>query len=457
MPCLSRSPDGVCIVAALFFAVCFWATCNKATYKTHSVLISDKGGYYVYLPALFIEQDLGQLRFLERVDSIYRPNGNDRLYSIYRSPQTGRRHTKYTAGVAMLEVPFFLVAHVAARTIGRWPADGYSRPYQLAMAISTFFYASLGLWLLGRFLRTFFPPLAVAIGLLTIAFGTNLYCYSAFEHGMSHVYSFFLFAALLSLFGRWTVSKSNRLLPLAGAAFGLIVITRVPDALVLVFLLLWPGLYRCIREKMRENKGSLFLNAALALLAVSAMIGLQLAYWKYTTGSFLVDSYEEEHFSFRRPEIWKGFWSYRKGWFVYTPLALAGFAGIAFLWRQQRRFVLPVLVYFAVTIYVVFSWWMWFYGGSFGCRAMIESLTILSIPLCALIRDVLSAGSQSLRYGLGVLLALLITLNIFQTYQYTLGTIHWCDMSKEYYWRVFGKVKAAPEDQRYLVPWNGHN
>lgn len=453
---LFRFPDGSCIVAAVFFIVCFWATCNKGAYKDHQVLTSDRGGYYLYLPAVFIEKDLAQLRFLERIDSVYRPNGNERLYGIYDNRETGRRLTKYTAGVALLEMPFFLVTHAIVRVAGRWPPDGYSPPYQFAMALAAFFYSSAGLLLLGLFLRTYFPQKAVVLCLLSIAFGTNLYYYSAFEPGMSHNYSFFLFSALLYLFGRWLAMPRNGLLPLIALVGGLIVITRVPDALVFLFLLLWPGVGARLKRKATKNGRSLYLNAALALLTFCAVVFVQLAYWKYTTGSFLHQSYEEEHFNFGHPEIWKGLWSYRKGWFVYTPLALIAFAGIAVLRRQQKDFVLPVLTYFVVTIYVVFSWWMWFYGGSFGCRAMIESLTILSLPLCALIRAALSAA-RWVRCGAGLLLVLLLSLNIFQTYQYSLGTIHWCDMSGAYYWRVFGKLKATPEDRQYLTPWDGRN
>lgn len=448
---------GTRFAVVLFAIVCTWITFNVSSYKRYGVITSDRQGYYVYLPAAFIWHDLGQLEFVDHIDSVYHPNGDTKRYGIYPTG-TGKSVIKYPAGVALLEMPFFLAAHaVASGSGGKWTADGYSIPYQLAVSLSALFYACLGLWLLGRFLQACFSRPAVTITLLAIGLGTNLYYYSAFEQGMSHTYSFFLFAGLLFFFHKWITGNNNRLLPLLGLLAGLILITRVSNIIFFVFFLLWPQLRQEVENKYRQHPKDFKAAAFLSLLCFLCLTGLQMMYWKYTTGSFVHYSYEQENFHFGRPEIAKGLLSFRKGWFVYTPVAAVALLGTIALWRQKRAFVIPVTVYLATNIYVVFCWWMWFYGGSFGCRALIESLTVIAVPLCALVQAALTARAGVWRYGLCALLCVLVSLNIFQTYQYSLGTLHWSDMSRKYYWRTFGKLKATPEDLHYLEPWNGKN
>ncbi|HRG89010.1 MAG TPA: hypothetical protein PLW44_08340, partial [Chitinophagales bacterium] len=110
-----------------------------------------------------------------------------------------------------------------------------------------------------------------------------------------------------------------------------------------------------------------------------------------------------------------------------------GFAGLLPMWRNERlRFaVVPVIAYFLITVYVVFSWWQWYYGGSFGCRVMVESLVVLAVPLGALINW---AQQQAIvvKILLGAMIVAGVFLNLFQTVQYGKGIIHWQKMSKEY-------------------------
>ena len=46
--------------------------------------------------------------------------------------------------------------------------------------------------------------------------------------------------------------------------------------------------------------------------------------------------------------------------------------------------------------------------------------------------------------------ALLITLNVFQTYQYVRGYIHWDGMTKATYWAVFLRPWIPPDEFREI-------
>lgn len=101
-------------------------------------------------------------------------------------------------------------------------------------------------------------------------------------------------------------------------------------------------------------------------------------------------------------------------------------------------------------LYVVFCWWQWYYGGSFGCRVMIESLAILALPTASLVQF-LFKQMKMIKIFSFALLALLISLNVFQTAQYAKGIIHWQKMNKEYYWKVFGKWNVSVKDKELLI------
>lgn len=433
------------IVIAFYLLLSVFITFNISAWHNNSLLAWDKGGYYIYLPATLIYNDLGNLDFIQHVDRIYHPNGDTKAYAIYTHPQTGRRYTKYPMGVAICELPLFAVVHVVNRVFGIAPADGYSWPYQLSIALSTIVFSVLGLLLLNKFLSQYFSPRAVLWTLLLLAFGTNLYSYTAFDQGMSHNFSFFFFAALMYLADAFIKQGKTKHALLLGLVAGMIIITRPVNVVVLVVPLVWLA----VNGKSVLNRKNTVPALLLSVLLAAAVLLVQMSYWKYTTGSWIHYSYEGERFYFSRPHIGEGLFSYRKGWFVYTPVALPGIACIALLWKRHRHFFWSLAVFFSVNIYVVFCWHDWSYGGSFGCRPLIESLALLGIPLCALTERVNRAGKWA-RLLFYTIACLLIGLNIFQTYQFHHSVIDCCNMNRAYYWQVFGKPEISPEDWKLL-------
>jgi hypothetical protein len=154
---------------------------------------------------------------------------------------------------------------------------------------------------------------------------------------------------------------------------------------------------------------------------------------------------------FFRLRVWEGLFSYRKGWFVYTPLALLGFIG--FLIRSKEPFFrlyrIPFFVFFIPMIYVVFSWHNWFYGWSFSCRALIQTFPILA-PMMALCVQWLCQQTFGWRLIGTSVLSLLGLLNVFQSIQYARSILDGQLMNKDYYWRTFGKLRATDADRHYL-------
>ncbi len=415
-------------IALLIIGISWLCGVFKADiWKREKFIEGDGLSYYAYLPMTFIKHDL-TLAFLDTKQ----PSYYDNLW--YSTSPIGIKHTKMGAGIALLQAPFFLLAHAFAK-ISNWKADGFSPPYALMLCIATVFYAYSGLRLLRNILLKKFGDGTTALVLLLIAFGTNLHYYVLYEPFMSHAYSFFLFVFLLKATLGWFAMPSRKGAWTLGVAAGLIALTRLPNCLVLLIPLLY-GVKNIQELKTSISRWFKNYHLLFALLPALFIYGIQLAYYKLISGSFLYYSYQQEHFFFGAPHIVEGLFGFRKGWFIYTPLMFAAFAGLLFMRKKASELLVPLIIYLPLSIYVVLSWWCWWYGGSYGMRALIESYALLAFPLAALIDRVFAKGFRALLtswiIGIGV-----IWLSLFQTEQYTKQLITYDSMTFKAYKAVF--------------------
>lgn len=421
------------------------------SWSDRNVIISDPAGYYMYLAGV-AKGDIVRLQFLEDIQVRHHPWGDLRWSSIYTDTATNKRLIKYPYGVSLFESPFFFAAHIYTRFGHNVNGDVFARPYQIAVILSALFWGTIGLSLLSRFLRKMYSDNVVLIVIILVSLGTNLYHYTVYEPGMSHVYSFFLGSAGLYFTNQLYENPARyRYFIFMGLVMGLFLVTRPTDALFLLIPLLW-GIkdVQGIKERIKFFTSN-YLRIFIALLVALFLVFWQLLYWRAVTGNWVSYSYQSEGFNFLHPKIWKGLFSYRKGWFIYTPVAFIGILGLYFLWRRNKGLVMPLVIYLTAMSYVVFSWWMWYYGGSFGCRALIAVLPVVSIPLAALVERVIEIRTFSIKMVFAAVFLFFIVLNIFQSYQYYNAVIHWDRMSRAYYWRVFGKMEVSAEDQELLM------
>jgi hypothetical protein len=85
-----------------------------------------------------------------------------------------------------------------------------------------------------------------------------------------------------------------------------------------------------------------------------------------------------------------------------------------------------------LNIYIVSSWWCWWYGGSFGLRAFIDMYALWAFPLAVMMEKIL-AFKNTIRYSFLSLISLFILLNLFQSVQYWRGALHWDGMNYALY------------------------
>ncbi|MBT4774173.1 MAG: hypothetical protein HON99_00485 [Crocinitomicaceae bacterium] len=427
------SISSVSIITIILIVTVVSSNLNWEKEDWKGIIESDGKGYYAYLPAIFIYQDLN-FEFFESIeeDKYYDEN----LYYDYRSHANGQVIDKYYCGTALLESPFFLIAHLFSYLLD-YELDGYSILYPISINISAIFYLLIGLIFLNATLDTYqIKSWQKAITLFAAVFGTNLFYYTVGEPGMSHVFSF----ALISLFYYYSrkyflLNKKNHLLKLF-FLLGLIVLTRPINGLIVFIIPFASGNYITLKQGIIfgfRNKLCLLLGISIFLCIVS----IQLIIYKLSTGSFFIYAYVDEGFNFLSPHITAILFSYKKGLFLYTPIFLVAFVGCYFFWKTSRFEFFSWIGFFFLITFVLSSWWMWYYGGSFSSRVYVEYIPIFMIPLAISLNQIKRRPFKQV--FLSLIVILIIACQI-QTYQYRYYQIHWSEMNKEIYWANFMRI-----------------
>jgi hypothetical protein len=184
----------------------------------------------------------------------------------------------------------------------------------------------------------------------------------------------------------------------------------------------------------------LFIIACIAFLIVVP----QLLYWKYITGHYIYNSYVGERFYFDRPHVWQYLFGFRKGWLVYTPLILLALIGL-FYSRNINPFFKASLIIIPLLVYLNSSWWCWWFGGSYGARAMIETYPLLAIGFAAFFDFVVRSKKV-----IAWICSLLILFNIKSVDLYRVNTIHYDGMTYKAFLYTSFKLFFSPEEKEYL-------
>ncbi|MGM0497690.1 MAG: hypothetical protein ACQESJ_07205 [Bacteroidota bacterium] len=433
-----NNPNSLIVIVVVTVAVVM-VNFSHHKWQKENIIEWDIKAYYSYLPAVFIYNDL-TLEFTDTNSRLYDktwpvnlPNGNKLIVASY--------------GLSVMYAPFFLIAHAYASLSGTYEADGYTMPYELALNFSSVFFFIIGLFFLRKLLHRYFNDWITALVILLLGVGTNLSFYVTYEAAMSHSYSFALITIFVYYVIKWYESPTRKMAVLLGFLFGLVVLIRPTNILVLLFLILWDvQSWQGLKERIL-----FFLKRFDYVLIMLAMFLLvwspQFAYWKMITDKWIFYSYgaKEASFYWHNPQIWNILFSYKKGWFVYTPIMFIAFIGIFFLPYRLKSAFWAVLVFILANIYVQSTWWSWWFGGGFGIRTFVDSYGIMAIPLATLIKT--SSEKTVSKFAVPIVLIVLAWYNTFQIRQYRNNAIHWWWNTKEAYWENF--LKAKPQGRYY--------
>lgn len=429
----------------LIIVVVVYVNLNLGLWKDpHRIFRFDILSYYAYLPATFIYDDIS-LDFTKT---------NFDKFSNYFWPKTapnGNYVITASMGMSFMYFPFFLAAHPLAQFQG-YDANGFSPPYALALVIASIFYLSVGLFFLRRLLEKYFSSWVTAITLFSIVITTNMLWYAVAEPAMTHVFSFSLIAVLLFHIDKFHACPGLKTSVYIGLLAGLISLIRPTNILILIVFFLWK-VYSWDQLKKRIL---FFYDKYSQVIVMILMFFLvwfpQFLYWNLQTGNYLYYSYpDDEGFFWSNPHILKGLFSYRKGWFLYTPLMILIIPGIVILYRKFREFFWPFIIFILINLYIMFSWWAWWYGGGLGQRALIDFYALMAFPLAAFLTWAWKQKTY-LKVSLTVLWFLFSLQGLMHHFQYHYGAIHWDSMSKAAYWNSYGRVRPSAEFINLLEP-----
>lgn len=404
-------------------------------------------GYHVYWTQLLVHHDIHiyNLDFYKSIEETYQ--NTNTLYQFVGT-ESGSSITKYPYGWALLNAPFILLGHLYAVLFG-YTIDGFSMPYQISALLSSLFYTGLGIYWFRKVLLHFFTDKWTVFILIAVLLGTNYLHINYLAVGMTHVYLFTLYAALLlqTISFHQTYRLKNALL--IGLIIGLMVATR-PTEIVAAFIpLFWgvtsfSGLFNRIKTAFTKHFKLYFLAVAMAVL----LIFPQLLYWKVTTGTWLFYSYNNagEGLDLSSPHTYKFLFSFRKGWWVYTPIMFFATLGFYHIYKNNKDIFWSLFIYFILNIYLVSSWTTWWYADSFSQRAIEQSYPVMALALGYYL-----IAQLKWRNPLLLLFSILISFNLFQTYQFYQGILPSDRITKDYYLSVFGQLSLPTQEQLKLL------
>jgi len=426
----------------LIMLCALWYVFNVRNWKTENkVIYWDIISYYAYLPATFIYQDL-TLNFTENYSGTHKF-----LFWPSKAPN-GNKVIMTSMGLSILYAPFFFMAHAYAY-IGGYDTGGYSIPYSFALIMAGIFYLGLGLIFLRKILLLYFSDTVTSFTIIGIALGTNLFYYSTLSAAMPHVFNFCLYAIFIYFTIKWHENQSIKNTVLIGLLAGLITLIRPTNILCLLFFALWNVVsFKTLKDKFFLVIQKPFLVPIMFIAFISVWFP-QLIYWKWITGSWFFYSYGDSgNFFWSNPHIFQGLFGFRNGWLLYTPLHVFSIIGIFMLWRYRREYFLPVLTFIALNIYIILSWWCWWYTG-LGNRAFIDSYAILAIPLAVFISWAFNK-KKALKYLILIPIIFSFLLGAFYSVQYHYGAVHYNSMTKDAYLNSFGRIKPSAEYWKLL-------
>jgi len=438
---LNRLPGFTIVLIALFYLGTDISQHNylKDKPENRGVIHWDVISYYAYLPATFIYGDV-TLEFLKDP-----PEGfvNDNKFWPSKL-ENGNFLILTSMGLSVLYAPFFFIAHGLAPLFGE-PRDGFGIIYQFFLVMGTLVYVILGFIILKNILRRYFSAGITAFTLIAVALGTNLYHFSTTDAAMSHAYSFFLITLFLKLVIDWHKKQTIPRTIFTGLVFGLIVLIRPTNILVLIILLLWdvkswPELWKRIRFFLAKIHLVIIMLAAFILIWIP-----QFLYWKEITGHYLYFTYStvDGAFYWGNPHIIENLFSYKKGWFVYVPIMFFAVLGIPLMQKRKPAFFWPVAIMLVLMIYVFSAWWSWWYGGCLGMRPYIDIYGIMAVPLASTLEFARDRKAKLIRMAYPVLIVLLILFQLLNNYQYRRNIIHYVGMNRTAYWKSFLRLKYA--------------
>ena len=429
------------------------------------IVHGDGVGYYAFARAPLIQHNL---RFEEdwRHANLYfsqartLPNGqlNPNQYT-----ETGYVGNLFSIGPAMLWTPFLLAAHAIvlfADTVGAHiPANGFSTPYILAMALGTAIYGFLGLLFSYSLARKYVEERWAFLSTLAIWGATSLPVYMYFNPAWSHAHSAFAVALFLWCWDRTRDCRTFLQWNLLGFLAGLMLDVYFPNGVFLLLPLIESMLayWNSLRAREFRSIGPILTaNLSFTIAAMLAFLPTLITRSIIFGGLFRFGAYTAVPWDWGAPNWRLVLFSSEHGLLSWTPILALALLGLFSPPRAARSLTLYLAVAAAAFYYVISSYPYWHGMASFGNRFFI-SLTPVFVFGLALLLQRFAQLFHSPRRAFAVasvLIFLLVVWNaglIFQWGSHLIparGPISFSEMAHNQFFVVPRQLSA--DLQRYL-------
>ena len=373
------------IAGVVLFASQLWEIPQRSALRGY-----DNTFNFLWLRSAFADGDWDFANDLQIADTL----APDHQVSALNLPRTkaGLIPNKYGIGWALLTAPAYAIADaviMTGRATGLWSlqSNGFGPVHQVVVQCWHLALSFVALWLAWKAIASWVASQQAALaGLCAVWAASPLFYYQTVNLSMSHGAAFFAIALFAFALTRAGESIAVRWWLLAGAGWGLAVITRFQLA-VFGVVALWALLQRSpvgaggAVGALSSRVITLTRAAGCFVAGAAPLLLLQLCAWRSVYGEWFVFSYgaEGEQFHWGRPEIWNSFFSSWHGLFYWHPLlALAAAGAVGWAWCRRNDAVAWLLA-FAATAYIGAAWWCWWFASSFGNRSFDAAL----LPLMA--------------------------------------------------------------------------
>ncbi len=405
-------------------------------------------GYYSYLRAALIDHNLdfksdylvGNRSFLmARVDA-----QGHLLPEVYT--KTGHLENHFSVGPAILWAPVLVTVHLAVVLLDRFganiPADGYSRPYVLAMGLTTSFYGFSALFLAFRMARKYFEPDWAFLATIGIWLASSLPIYMYFNPAWSHSFSAFSVSLFLWYWDCTKLQRTPAQWAALGVSAGLMGNVYYPNVILLIFPALemiylvrtgQRGLDRASLPIVKLVSCSIVFGAVFLLTLLPTFVTRQIIYgspfetgypgiwtWNWTSPAFLRVLFSADH-----------------GLLSWTPILSLAIIGLFFLAKRNPLLGTGSILTFLAYYYFIASYPEWDGLSSYGNRFFISLTPVFILGFAALLSAFSRwVGKTPFAMALsGTAISLLVLWNIGFIFQWgthmvpARGVISWREMA----------------------------
>jgi len=350
----------------------------------------DGVGYYAFGRSLLIEHDLDFKKDWLAANTSFkmgRTDASGNITSAQYTP-TGHLDNHFSIGPAILWSPFLITAHLAVLSYdslgGHVPADGYSRPYVMAMALGTALYGFVALWISFRLTRKYFPDRWAFLATIGIWFASSLPVYMYFNPSWAHAQSAFAVALFVWYWDRSRNGRRWGQWAILGVIAGIMMDIYYINVILLLFPLLelLAGLWHALRVSRFDPIRHLLLGNIVFALAIFVAFLPTLIVKKILYGSYLKFGYEHL-WRWTSPALFKVPFSAEHGLFSWTPILLLAVLGLFFMRKYDLYLGLYSVVVFAAFLYAIGCYADWHGISSFGNRFFVSLTTLFILGLAA--------------------------------------------------------------------------